>query len=356
MAVHYAHYLDGQTAVRHTVELVFSDRGIQILSQNDHKILAFWDFEDIRPDATVSSDGETLRLTSRRADTARLTVKGKESCSLLRQRVKALHPKAIWRRRLIVGGLVVSTIPALIGLYAVLPFIAAFLAGFIPQEVEDKFGQAIMRTVVKTELGGRRCDEPGTPGYDALNGLVQRLAADSTLKSSFTLHVIDNKISNAFALPGGHIVVLSGLIDEAGSGDEVAGVLAHEMGHVVSRHTMVGLMRTLGVGAAILMITGDINSAVALGGVTLISLSYSRDDETEADMLAVRYLGNSGVSTQGLHDFFTRIAAQSKDSGSNFLRTHPDSEKRAALVGTSPSRRLALTDEEWQDVKKICQH
>ena len=354
MAIYPASYLDGKTAASHAVELVFSDRGLQIVERDYHKTVDFWTFDDIRPDATMPPDRNTLRLTCRTVPDARLTVRGEEVCTLLRRNVSALHPKAAVRRRVRLGLLVASAIPVLIGLYFLLPVIASLLVVFVPQEVEDRFGAAVMRTVSDSSIWGETCDQPGNPGYAALDGLVRRLARDNNLAQTFTLHVVRNDIANAFAVPGGHIVILSGLIDHARSADEVAGVIAHEMGHVVSRHTMADMMRTLGVGAAILVITGDVSSAAALGGAVLINLSYSRDDETEADALAVRYLNGSGIGTRGLHDFFARLAKREEGDGMEFLTTHPSSQLRAERVGDSAPVRPALTDAEWSAVRAVC--
>src|SRR5690606_26348291 len=104
----------------------------------------------------------------------------------------------------------------------------------------------------------------------------------------FTVSVADDPQVNAFAAPGGRIVLLEGLLREAESPDEIAGVLAHEIGHVTERHPTAAALRLLGIQALLTGIFGDgsLASAAAGAGGLLVALSYSRDDERTADRLA----------------------------------------------------------------------
>ena len=137
---------------------------------------------------------------------------------------------------------------------------------------------------------------------------------------------------NAFAAPGGHVVVLSGLIDEAKSGDEVAGVLAHEIAHVIHRHPMESLVRAMGLAVLAEALSGD-----GLGGTAAMLLAvtaYSR--EAEADATAVALLEAAGYDPLGLTDFFGRMAGEEKRSGAglipSYLSTHPPSEARVRMI------------------------
>ena len=114
--------------------------------------------------------------------------------------------------------------------------------------------------------------------------------------------VLKDRSVNAFAAPGGHVVVLSGLIDEAKSGDEVAGVLAHEIAHVIHRHPMESLVRAMGLAVLAEALSGD-----GLGGTAAMLLAvtaYSREAEAEADATAVALLeGSRGLRSVGLDRF-----------------------------------------------------
>ncbi len=144
--------------------------------------------------------------------------------------------------------------------------------------------------------------------------------------------VLKDRSVNAFAAPGGHVVVLSGLIDEAKSGDEVAGVLAHEIAHVIHRHPMESLVRAMGLAVLAEALSGD-----GLGGTAAMLLAvtaYSR--EAEADATAVALLEAAGYDPLGLTDFFGRMADEEKRSGAglipSYLSTHPPSEALVRMI------------------------
>ena len=128
------------------------------------------------------------------------------------------------------------------------------------------------------------------------------------------------------------MVVLSGLIDEAKSGYEVAGVLAHEIAHVIHRHPMESLVRAMGLAVLAEALSGD-----GLGGTAAMLLAvtaYSR--EAEADATAVALLEAAGYDPLGLTDFFGRMAGEEKRSGAGliqrYLSTHPPSEARVRMI------------------------
>ena len=120
------------------------------------------------------------------------------------------------------------------------------------------------------------------------------------------------RVVNAFALPGEQIVVLRGLIEEADSPDEVAGVIAHEMGHGLELHPETGIVKALGMSAAVLLIFGD-SSSIGNWGAHLLQLSYTRSAEREADVHALRILKAADISPKGISDFFKRLEPFSTD-------------------------------------------
>jgi len=162
---------------------------------------------------------------------------------------------------------------------------------------------------------------------------------------------------NAFALPGNHIFVFSGLIDRAHNPDELAGVLAHEMGHLELRHPTRGMIQQLGLSAVISLMFGG-NAA---GDVAYLAtaLSYTREMEREADARALVLLQHAKIHTAGLASFF-RTLKDDKDSDSplpDWLSTHPGLEERAeaaAQAETAHDGGPALTEEEWHAVQTMC--
>src|SRR5438067_7122963 len=120
-----------------------------------------------------------------------------------------------------------------------------------------------------------------------------------------------SSLPNAFALPGGRVYVLSGLLAQAQSPDELAGVLAHEFGHVVRRDALRRLIRDGGTSFLVGLMFGDVtgSGAVLMAGRALLSASYSRDDERGADGFAVMVMHRLGRPTAPLGALLTRITA-----------------------------------------------
>jgi predicted Zn-dependent protease len=156
----------------------------------------------------------------------------------------------------------------------------------------------------------------------------------------FRFHIVDNPTINAFAVPGGHIYLFSGLILKARNVNEVAGVIAHELAHVKHRHTaeMVGkgTLVNLATLAAVLLSRG--NQAVtagAAGAGRALQLSFSRDFEREADRYGLFYLYEARYDPHGLLEFFDMMLREQRFSTSKippYLLTHPVTSERMAQI------------------------
>jgi predicted Zn-dependent protease len=182
---------------------------------------------------------------------------------------------------------------------------------------------------------------------------------------TFHFHVIEEDVYNAFATPAGHIYLNSGLITAMESEDELAGILAHEMAHVTSRHisekiergkkiqlaTLAGLAASafLGIGSS-----GELAQAVAsttLAAGQSAVLSYSREDERQADRLGLQVLTAAGYDPAGLMRMLEKIRAKewygSKEVP-NYLSTHPASEERLAYIDSYSTHRKETAVEQPQ--------
>lgn len=242
--------------------------------------------------------------------------------------------------------------------------ILAALAPLLPYSWTEPFGRQMVRAVG----GGHECS--GQAGLAALRHLADRLRPAGGLAEPVTLHVIESPVDNAFALPGGHVVLFSGLIGKAKSPEEVAGVLAHELGHVHHRHPNQRIIRQFSAGVVLRALGGD----VGVLADTTLSLGHSRDAEREADTFAIARLREARISPQALADYFARhepAAAQTPDGSGRLLRetlrkigdyasTHPAMASRAArfraAAGDMPAPRPALDADEWQAVRAVCAH
>lgn len=163
----------------------------------------------------------------------------------------------------------------------------------------------------------------------------KRVAAHSDRQDvQYAFAVVENKELNAFAIPGGFVYVHSGLMEKAND-NELAGVLAHEIGHVAARHSAKRLQAVLGYQLFMGVVSGKTGTQVnkALDVVfNLIDMGYSRQDELLADKLAVRYSRKAGYSPYGLVSFFKTLQKESAGKGSGFsipfLSSHPPVEQR----------------------------
>jgi beta-barrel assembly-enhancing protease len=226
------------------------------------------------------------------------------------------------------------------------------LAGLLPTELRQSIGRQVVQS-----LGNGRvaCQTPD--GSEALRRLTERLSAAAGRR--FSVSVLDWDVVNAFAAPGEQIVIARGLIAQAKSPDEVAGVLAHEMGHGIELHPETGIIRAVGLSAAVELMFGGSSGTMAGIGLVLTQLGYSRVAEREADARALDVLEKAQVSPLGFAAFFKRL---DKDQGGSPLgqisifRSHPLLGERARLAASRPAYPTtpALSDDDWRALRGIC--
>ncbi|MDG5468284.1 M48 family metallopeptidase [Deltaproteobacteria bacterium IMCC39524] len=164
-----------------------------------------------------------------------------------------------------------------------------------------------------------------------LQRLLDNLPADSPLHQyTFTVQLVKNEEVNALALPGGHIVVFSGLVEQAESENELAMVLAHELGHFAHRDHLKRLGRGLGLTVAAMLVFGE-DSAISrlVSNLFLVTeSSYSRQQESDADRFGLELLVNSFGHAGGATDFFARVGKKAGRRVPYLLASHPHPEDR----------------------------
>lgn len=167
---------------------------------------------------------------------------------------------------------------------------------------------------------------------------------------SYRWHVADDPSVNAFALPGGIVVVHSGLIAASGDAEELAGVLAHEVEHVELRHSLRNMVQGLGLRALMSIALGDWGGAVGSIAADMTELKFSRDAESEADAAGHARLVARAIDPSGMERFFAKMAARD-GSGIALLSSHPASEARmqamAALAAQAPRREYVRLPYAW---------
>ena len=192
-------------------------------------------------------------------------------------------------------------------------------------------------------------------GRAALTTLVARLGAAAGRGIPFDVQVIDIDVTNAFALPGGVILVFDRLVRRARSPDELAGVLAHEMAHVLHRDSTQAVLRSVGFSLLVRSVFGSTPGAQM--GSVLLQLANGRAAEEAADAEALAILRRAGLRTDGLGKFFARLEEESPPASMfpTVLSTHPPTPARRAAV-TSPdhSGHTALDRRSWAAVRRMC--
>jgi hypothetical protein len=245
---------------------------------------------------------------------------------------------------MVIGGVVTALVVA-VGYGA-----PHWLAPHVPMSWERNVGSAIVG-----DFGKLRCRDAN--GQRALEALVERVAPGATEgPNAIKVAALNVPMFNAAALPGGYIVVFKPAISETDP-DALAGVLAHEIAHVRRRHVTEALLRELGIGALIRMFAGDIGANAG----QLVSLSYTRDNEAQADADAIAMLKRAGISPRPTAALFDRLAKEQGEGltySAEFLQSHPLSTSRARkfAAGFDAHERYtrALTQEQWDALSDIC--
>jgi predicted Zn-dependent protease len=197
--------------------------------------------------------------------------------------------------------------------------------GAVPLGVDRTMGEQTARLV---SLTSSPCTD-GAPKQYVETVAAPLLAAMDDSRFTFSFVVVDDPEVNAFALPGGFVTVNRGLLDAAESGDEVAAVLAHEMQHVLRRHSTQRMLRELGASAFLSALFGGTDIAVpAKATHDFVSNAYDRAQESEADERGLALMLKAGLDPRGMSRFFERLAKAGLTPPA-LLSTHPDPGDRA---------------------------
>lgn len=251
----------------------------------------------------------------------------------------------------------VCLVVGLTGLYYGIKLAGSAAVGALPVSVDQQIGR---HTFTGMDLGGEEIHDPVIVG--AMETIVDRLAPHAALAGlDYEVHVVRSEQVNAFALPGGIIVVYTGLIEQADQPEQVAGVLAHEISHATLRHGLERVGQSLGVAAAVNLLIGNVEGLVVLGAEVfqLAAVnSYSRGQETEADSEGVRMLYAAKIDPLGLAQFFEVLKEDCNNvpTGLEWISTHPDHEARIinirGLVGELGPQDYEPLDIDWDDVRR----
>jgi len=225
------------------------------------------------------------------------------------------------------------------------------LAGLIPLSTEKQLGElALAQVRAQGSLAGSGAAQ------QTVQEIGQRLTAGSRYQYRWFVRQDDSV--NAFAMPGGIIVVHTGLLRQAGSPGELAGVLAHEVQHVEQRHSLRQMITSLGWGALVAVTIGDISAVAAMLAHQAGTMYFSRDMEEEADRLGVQALQRARIRPDGMLTFFQKMRDEDGDktAAPGWISSHPQTVARVrrvtALIEASPCPACQpLDSRHWQAMK-----
>ncbi len=195
-------------------------------------------------------------------------------------------------------------------------------------QIEEEFGPAVENAAVQNYV-------------DYVGQNIARVSHAPELEWHFK--AIEHKSVNAFALPGGYIYITTGMLKKLDSEAQLAGVLAHEAIHVTARHTAVQMSGQIGTDMALaVVIPGDVSRGVMQATSVvrqLVSLKYSRSDETEADEYGLEYMIKAGYDPYGMVETMQMLEAENEIRPVEFLSSHPSPRNRAEFLRQQIQRR-----------------
>lgn len=250
---------------------------------------------------------------------------------LQQQIAGARRRKLTFTKLYIAGGVLLAAIAgAILLLFALKSTLARAVTSRLPLAWEQQFGATAMESIRK-EMKIIETSK-WEPQLDVIRAKLLPGLTNSTYP--IYIHVAEASELNAFALPGGHIVVFTGLLKAVDRPEELAGVIAHEIAHITERHVLRKMVESLGLVLVLQSLFGDTSGLLAAateGSELLLRQKFSRDFEREADDIGWRYLLNAKIDPRGMIDFFTKLDKEMRESGSaqlSLLATHPPTTER----------------------------
>ena len=358
----YGYYLDGRTAVRRRAKVYLAPPGLQVVLDKGGPL--YWSFEEIRQSSSfIGRDQIRLEKGGHTPEILLLPA------SLFMRKLKEISPG--WKgrfhapaRRKKWAAVVLLSISGAVGVGVIIyfwgiPALASFLTPHIPVAWEERLGETVVETLAPPE---KRCHNPAcAEKLEKILGVLSSSAPPSPY--TFRVVVLNDSTVNAFAAPGGTIVVFQGLLEATLSAEELAGVLAHEMQHILRRHATRALLQQLSLKVILSAATGDAAAlAYGLEGASVLGmLRYNRQSEEEADREAVGMLTAAGIDPRGLIAFFETLQRENEKSPRlpSYLSTHPELKDRiirlkALTAGQENASNRILGDSNWKEMNRFC--
>lgn len=362
-------FFDGVTGARQVVTVELGPAALRVRAPGGDA-LAEWSYVEL---AAYSAPDGVLRLGRAKSPVlARLEIHDPELAGAVAaqagpiKQFGAVEPRT--RVKVVGWSLAAVTSAILVAMFGV-PAIVTRVTPIVPVRVEQRLGASVdfqVRALLDRGPKGRFECAAASPQASraAFDKLVRRLEAAAALPVPVRASVVRRSEANAIALPGGRVYVFAGLVDKANSPDELAGVIAHELGHVAHRDGVRAVIQAGGLSFLFGMLIGDFSGggAAVIAMRTVLQSSYSRETEAAADAYGAALIAKLGRDPRALGTILMRIAGTPGPTA-KILLSHPDARERAdaieaiaraAPTAPAPSDGL-LTGAEWAALKRICQ-
>jgi beta-barrel assembly-enhancing protease len=357
-------YFDGETARDNVVTVRLIDKSLEFTG--DQTPLTKWTIAGLHP-IDPPSPGQPFRITHDQKPGARLIIKDQTFIDDLVRLNSHLKGGYSFRH---VGQVLGWTAAGLAALgilgYISMTVLPQHVVKILPSDMKNTWGKQVVSSVVGTS---RRCETPDSKA--AVSAMVAALAEGGSELPPVSVEVYDMDLVNAFAVPGGRVILTRGLINKASTPAEVTGVLAHELGHVFHLHAEAQFVRVSGLQVLVSLVSGGTSTDLVTTAAGLAAiLRYSREAEKEADEFARSVMETASVDPMGLKSFFEKLmklegggvkdsdgTASTLDRIGNVFSTHPGTEDRIKEIKPLPAGKSPvqiMTDAQWQALRKAC--
>lgn len=347
-----ARFHDGREARAHPADVAVEGRLVHIAADGrEHR----WPLNAI----AIDRHGGEARLSWKGDRDARLILPEVEWIALAGAADVAVMRRGRRREIALVGGLAAAGAAVAGFVFFGMPVLSGPLARATPAEYERRMGENF-----DAQIGAVFPTCGGESGQRVLRELGDQIGGYADTTFIIEVRAVQAPMINAFALPGGPILITDDLIRDLESPDELAAVVAHEVAHIEQRHVMQAVWRLLGMGMVLDAVVGGGSGAgqqaVLLAG-QITDLNYSRVAEVEADARGMELLHARGMSSRGMASFFARLEGGGGSPGetgaaAEFLSTHPDGGRRVrAARAMERSGASALDEDQWAQVKAACE-
>ena len=356
------YFYDGNSAKKNEIKVRIISNGIQIRYPNGDQI--FWQYSDIRESKELYSKNKTYienilnpnqKLIVDDFDFfKRINEFFPDNKTFLNRKIN----NSSLRRIAVIGTVLILLFIPIFFKY-ILPVSSGFIAKKIPISFEKNLSKPYFNMLVPKESSCN--NDERFKEIESIFNMLTSSVDDSPY--DFNLHIIKSGIINAFALPGGDIVIYSKLIEKTTRPEQLAGVLAHEIQHITNQHGMESLIRDYSLSILISALTGNTNNTkTTLGFAKFLGLmNYSRVNEKEADIKGIKLMKKAKLDPKGMVEFFEILKKNTGDipNSLEYVSTHPQTSDRvrelknhSANIDYKP--RKLFSEKRWQEIKKIC--